>query len=380
MKIFLSGVETKNKGAELMLYAILQEVEKEYPNAIVYMPRHMVTCGLQGVKTSLDFRFLPCGKFEDKFRISGLFGKLHLPYWLMPHKILLGKMDYYIDGSGFKFSDQFNISNRYANYLNAQLKQLKKEGTRIVYLPQAFGPFEKAVSKKILTTLNCYASVIMPREKVSFSFIKESGLVDIGKVKMNTDFTSLVAGVFPSNYDHLRNKICVIPNRQMINKKVLSLDDYISFLQTIIIEGKKTGFGVYLLNHEGKGDELLCHQINERLQDKVEIVSGLNALEVKGLISSAFLVISSRFHGIASALNTCVPCLATSWSHKYKELFADYQMTDCILPLNDNKKTISMIDDYIREEKNKEIRTILSQKIPQIKERTIKMWNLVWDN
>ena len=30
MNFILSGIETKNKGAELMLYAILQEIEKKF--------------------------------------------------------------------------------------------------------------------------------------------------------------------------------------------------------------------------------------------------------------------------------------------------------------------------------------------------------------
>ena len=33
MKIVLWGVETNNKGAELMLYAILQEIERKFPDA-----------------------------------------------------------------------------------------------------------------------------------------------------------------------------------------------------------------------------------------------------------------------------------------------------------------------------------------------------------
>ena len=37
MRIVLSGIETNNKGAELMLYAILQEIERKYPNAEVFV-------------------------------------------------------------------------------------------------------------------------------------------------------------------------------------------------------------------------------------------------------------------------------------------------------------------------------------------------------
>ena len=38
MRIVLNGVETNNKGAELMLYAILQEIERKFPDAEVFMP------------------------------------------------------------------------------------------------------------------------------------------------------------------------------------------------------------------------------------------------------------------------------------------------------------------------------------------------------
>ena len=108
------------------------------------------------------------------------------------------------------------------------------------------------------------------------------------------------------------------------------------------------------------------------------MVTDLNALEVKGLISSAFLVISSRYHGVASALNSCVPCLATSWSHKYKELYSDYNMHDCILPLDNNNKAMEQIGSYIKDETNQKIRNVLKERVPQIKEETQRMWDTIW--
>ena len=40
MKIVLSGIETNNKGAELMLYAILQEIDKYLMHGYSYIVLH----------------------------------------------------------------------------------------------------------------------------------------------------------------------------------------------------------------------------------------------------------------------------------------------------------------------------------------------------
>ena len=110
----------------------------------------------------------------------------------------------------------------------------------------------------------------------------------------------------------------------------------------------------------------------------IEVVTGLNALEVKGLISSAYLLITSRFHGVASALNSCVPCLATSWSHKYKELFADYGLDNCILPLDNLDKALEMVKDCLSVDKNEKIRENLTLQVPEINKQTRDMWKCVW--
>lgn len=86
-----------------------------------------------------------------------------------------------------------------------------------------------------------------------------------------------------------------------------------------------------MLNHEGFRDKDLCYQINAVNETKIPVVSGITAQEVKGLIGNSHTVISSRFHGVVSALSQGVPCLATSWSHKYEMLFKDFGQEDRIL-------------------------------------------------
>ena len=377
MKVVLSGVETQNKGAELMLYAILQEIERKWPKAEVYIPNTYFKQGLGYVNTSLRLNFWPYDRFLRLLR--GIIGRLHLPTRRLQNTFAVQGADYFLDASGFHFSDQKrNFTQTKVWRWNVLLSKYSAQGTKIVFLPQAFGP---AVKENTLNGLRCiskYADLIMPRESVSYNYLEQSGVMDMKKVVLNSDFTSLVEGSFPIGYSHLRGGICIIPNMRMIDTGTCSLEDYTKLISAIVNEVLPIVRPIYFLNHEDIKDEELAHECKKKTDANVDVVTGLNALEVKGLIASAYLVVSSRFHGVASSLNSCVPCLATSWSHKYQELFKDYGMTGCVLPLNDVNKAKEMVKDFIDEERNSEIRNILSVKVTKIKEKTKDMWNLVW--
>lgn len=382
MKIILSGVETNNKGAELMLYAVLQEIERKYPEAEVYIPPVRIKQGLGFVKTSLDFRYTSSPlliKIIRKSHIRGVFRKLHLLQDVFSRLDIVRGAEWFIDGSGFAFGDQCKLTDEVINMWRGRLKPLKDGGCKVVFLPQALGPAEKPRTKKAFAMLSEFASVIMPREQVSYNYVRKSGVVDMNKVRMFTDFTSLVEGTFPKGYEHLKDGICIIPNMQMIRKQKISYEDYISLLTAIIEKACKSGHPVYLLNHEGIKDEELCYRCKESLGGNIDVVTGINALEVKGLIASAYAVITSRFHGLASALNSCVPSLATSWSHKYEELFRDYGITDSVLPLDNLDKALAKVDSLLDKHNNAEIRAELNRSVPQIKAQTREMWKVVWN-
>ena len=379
MKIVLSGVETNNKGAELMLYAILQEIERKYPEAVVYIPYPRCRQGLDYVKSNLEFRYPPFNRVVYKNHIPSILRRFHLPMSLIHQTNIVKNADYFIDGSGFAFGDQWSLKGERRQIWEDMLKPLYRGGCKIVFLPQAFGPLEKPATLKTLSILSKYADVLMPREQVSYDYLRESGVVDMKKVKKFTDFTSLVDGVFPKGYEHLRDGICIIPNMKMILQGKISYDGYIGLLSAVITEGKKSGHPVYLLSHEGAKDADLCLKCKMSIGGDVEAVTALNALEVKGLIGSAYMVVTSRFHGLASSLNSCVPALATSWSHKYEELFHDYGLDGYVLPLDNTATAISRVKELLDVQVNQRIRQHLAVEVPKIKDETRHMWEYVWD-
>lgn len=380
MKIVLSGVSTINKGAELMLYAILQEIECRFPEAEVFLPVNSINHGLKYIDTPLRLKYKPIEKFIKVIRkchLNGILRVLHLPEFL-DDVYAIKDADYFLDSSGLLFSDQQKSLSAQLYKWEHLLRAQKAQGTKIVFLPQAFGPIEKSCTKKVLASLNKYADLILPRENVSYQYLKGSGILDMSKVHQFTDFTSLVEGKIPHQYTHLKGCVCIIPNERMISKGAISMDAYLKLLKTIIKEVQKKQKSVYLLNHEGKKDENIAYRISNALGGEIEVVTNLNALETKGIISTAYVVVSSRFHGVASALNSCVPCLATSWNHKYKELFNDYEMQEGVMPLDDTDKALDLVRNYLDESKNHHIRMLLEKNVPKIKAETQEMWRMVW--
>lgn len=380
MRIVLNGVETNNKGAELMLYAILQEIEKQDPSAIVFLPDTNIRQGYNYIKTNLDFRPLPNTKVCNllkRFHVPGICRRLGIQTKVMSDFRIIKDIDYFIDGSGFYFSDKWNIDeNSYDNW-RYRLEGYKRQGTRIIFLPQAFGPCEKEMTKKALRLITSTGTLVYPREQVSYDYIVKAGC-QTDNVKIMTDFTSLVKGNLPKQYNHLAGKVAIIPNLRMVDKGTIDIDTYLNMMSDIVKIIRSHNKDAYLLNHEGNEDELLCLHIKDFIGN-IETVSNLNAFEVKGLISSAYMCITSRFHGLASALNSGVPCLATSWSHKYEELYKDYDLAGLVLDLKDFNKAKKQIISILDADTNANIRSKLNSSIPQIETSVRKMWEEIWN-
>lgn len=375
MKFVLSGVETKNKGAELMLYAILQEIERKFPNSEVFIPADRIFQGKGYIKCPLKITLTYEKKWKSLLKVV-LF-KLNIDYPVLLYPSVVKNADYFIDASGLLFSDKM-IRDKYRLIPWKNLVRYKKQKTKIIFLPQAFGPLETILPQKSVRIISDNANLVFARENVSYRYIVDLG-IRTDKIKVCTDFTSLVDGIFPQKYERLRSGVCIIPNRQMVKTGVMDLDSYVSFLSFVVTLVKNKGFQPYMLNHEGRGDDELMSLVKKDVNFDLETVSDLNALEVKGLIGSAYLCISSRYHGVANSLNGGVPCLATSWSHKYAELFKDYGLDDCLLDMFKFTNAENKISEFLQPVTNQKLRSHLVGVVPKIKEKTRNMWNLVWN-
>ncbi len=377
MKIQIDGTNRLNKGAELMLFAILDQIENKHPDAtVLFNDRH----------SGMDFTKVPTPlAFHKPLRLRfghypwGLLSRLHLPYRYFTEFYPMNSVDLILDASGFRLGDQWNHSDRYLDDMAGYYKALKSRGSKLYFLPQAFGPFETDSGRRSAEILNSYADLIIAREAVSRNHLLKAG-VSPGKIMQYPDFTLTAKGSFPDSFAMTRGAVCIIPNRKMFSHTRLDFETYLDFLSAFISRIEKSGKQVYLLNHEGDRELKLCRRIQKAFHNRIPLIQGLNAREIKGMIREAYLVISSRYHGVASALSQGVPCLATSWSHKYQLLFQDFSLEDQVIdPERDPQSQLFKLDLLLEPNHNHSIRVHLQKKTAELARHIELMWQTIWN-
>lgn len=360
-----------NKGAELMLQSVVQQLETVMPEAKIVVPK---TVFYENINYCHNHHILPLQPVyggEKKLFKHFVYEKvLNKPWYITPNQI-----DVVLDAGGFQFGDQWRLSNSSVANKKKYYASFEKKNRKIVFLPQAFGPFEQPLSKQLMGDVCQIADLIYAREQVSYDYLSKL-FPNESKIKLAPDFTCLskknrsVSVQIPDDY------VVVVPNNKMVthtDKTVSSA--YFVFLCEIVAFLKERGETVVLLNHEGKDDEKLLVEVDVRLSHKTVLLSNLDALEVKRIIGGAKLLISSRFHGVVSGLTQGVPTLCTSWSHKYSELLKEHQCNDNMLSVEDISQAKQLIANALDNPSN------YSSKegcVDEIRRKSVQMWNEVF--
>jgi colanic acid/amylovoran biosynthesis protein len=174
-----------------------------------------------------------------------------------------------------------------------------------------------------------------------------------------------------------RNSALLIPNDHMRtdrNPDATWRSGYVPLLCSLARQLAELGFVPRILNHEGEADAALCESLREAT-GSAEVITEADPRALKGIIGAAGIVVCSRYHGCVSALAQGVPCLGTSWSHKYEALFADFGAAGFLLENCDYANALRSLDRLHDE------RAAVSQRLEArrsaLEARTAGMWDRV---
>lgn len=378
MLIEIKGVQFVNKGAELMLMAMVEKITELWPEAdICLSPR------LNSPYTSRA----KLGAYQKLNLRKGQFDLNSLSYWL-PSKIrnylkrawgivTEADVDIVLDASGFSYGDQW--PDLALIQAAKECKHLAKHKKHYIFMPQALGPFTQKVNKKWAQVAFDHASLVFARDEVSYQATKL--ITEQSNVFIAPDFTNLITPSVDKEYTSLSGGVAIIPNSKMLsaqNKNHLWRKRYVQALVELIETLKTQGESVFLLNHEGRSDDTICQLINQQLEQPIVIVTPKSALQVKAIIGRCKLTICSRFHGCVSSLSQGVPCIATSWSHKYEQLFVEYDQQNFLLS---PELTATELERFITSTLNNvlEIQQLLVAKGELYKQQSKQMWLTIQD-
>jgi colanic acid/amylovoran biosynthesis protein len=134
------------------------------------------------------------------------------------------------------------------------------------------------------------------------------------------------------------------------------------------------GFVPRILNHEGQADAALCESLREATGG-TEVITEADPLALKGIIGAAGVVVCSRYHGCVSALAQGVPCLGTSWSHKYAALFDDFSVAEYLLGTCDETAAATALQRLVSDRDG--VSKLLSSRRAALETRVEAMWSRV---
>jgi polysaccharide pyruvyl transferase WcaK-like protein len=369
MVIELRGVEFINKGAELMMHAIIEKIRQKYPKAIITMQIGAKTPKVKLTQNGIKVKF--------SNQRSNNIGVL-IPSFLrhMAGYYLEKEVDVILDGSGFAFGDQWG-STYAERRIGSHICNWRSQGKKIILLPQAFGPFKTAEIKQVMEKIIYNADLIFARESESFQYLQ--GIATNDNIIQSPDFTNLIKGKLPKGFDQKKYGVAIIPNYKMVESKSTNQDVYLNFLKHAINKTISLGLKPFFLIHEGIKDQELAKIVNTQLSDSLEIVIKEDPLEIKGIISASKFIICSRFHGVVSALSQGVPCVVTSWSHKYVMLLKEYNFEEGLMnDLTDYKKLDTLICDLSLPDYRQQVSEKLLQNSNLQKEKSAHMWEKVY--
>ena len=359
MKVIITGAQFGNKGAQSLLFNVVDQLRKHYGDVDIYF-------------LTLDGNRLPHEKNYHFHTVYGIYFYQKYFHSLADRICLIAmenlkrvvKKKYYtlngtkqirnifinadllIDVSGYALSSKWSIESN-KQFLTS-FTEAEKYGVKTVIMPQSFGPFDygenSAEMDKRIKKLKS-VNVIYAREKEGYDLLTTKyGLTNVrlspDLVLQNKELD--LANIFMKIPKQQRvtlqtanNNICVIPNTQTANHS--DTETVVKLYRSIVKKLLKLGKNIYIFNHAN--DMPLCRKIYQTFQNNENvrlIKNDLSSIEYEYFIKQFDYIICSRYHGIVHAYREHVPAVILGWAIKYKELAKHFGQSEYIFDITDS--------------------------------------------
>lgn len=234
--------------------------------------------------------------------------------------------DAIIDLSGDSFSDGkggFSIGIDSTILFGVSLKK------PIVIYSQSVGPFKWAVTALARYCLN-EASLVIVREEITKNYLEEIGLespiyltADCAFVLEPAPYERVEEILSKEKVDTTKKPLVGISANAMLDDEENNYANSIAQIIDYVIEkmNAQVVFVPHVVGVSRRGDDrVMGEKIYKRTKNKknINLIKGdYSPEELKGIIRLCDMFIGGRMHANIAAISSCVPTMATAWSHKY---------------------------------------------------------------
>lgn len=344
MNVLITGASFANRGAQSMLFTVVNEVKSKYDSAeFYYLPTNYFKENC--FENCADYRFtfvyddLAVCDFPIKY---GFVGKLkrRMDSKIISDRIaaynvpklsdLWDKLDVLIDISGYSLTSKFGISS-----INRMLRHIRKAQSLdipVILMPQSYGPLNfgektEAVCREIGEAFS-KIDLLFAREQEGMEvLLNECGVnnavlsPDIVLQAKEIDWENVFAEEPVLNVHELSTEgnVGIVPNGETVKNgnKEFVLNCY----QRIIRQLREKNKEIYIFRHSD--DLSLCRDIYALVKDDEHchlIEDEMNCMEYGAFVKQFDFVIASRFHSVVHAYREGIPAFVLGWAIKYQEL------------------------------------------------------------
>jgi polysaccharide pyruvyl transferase WcaK-like protein len=382
-----------NRGAEAMLRTVIDVVREQHPEAVFHILTYAPIEDLnEALPENCFLENATPWKLISTWFIAGLAFPLNKRAALSgENQHFMGicrmlNLDGIIDIFGVSFMDS---RLKFIPFNVLSLWPFLRSKVPIYKLSQAMGPFEKwqnripaafvfnrlrlivargSTTAKLLSKFSKIKSKVITAPDIAFLFNKDDNDPSVSWKDRPTDVALIPSSIVAKKSPHYYTELIALA-RELIHA---------GHTVKIICHAWKHG-----VDQGRNNDFSLCQKLYSDLNSpKVELIAkGALAKDLKQAIASCKVCLTSRFHGMISALSTATPVYVIGWSHKYHEVLEQFECVDCAIPHKQfsSKSSFQTLNNWLNVDGEK-ISQGLASKVPLIQKQALENFSVLFED